>query len=351
MTSAAKHLLVIAPERRTRRRAFRAAGPVEVEVSAHARLRGPYSGVGRVLEAIVPHAEERWPELVDAHRRELLIAAPALEQTIGLGPRSLVDTTPADERTRFFGLQLIRAVSQGIISFLSEYARRDRAGREVPLTFAFDDMQRAEPTTQELIAILLRRADPAVLRLVIGTTGDPLPAELATSLERYAQPVHVDESIPPAQPDRPAAELLRAYIESDGTSDDPAELSAYHAAARAERARLHDERGDQLELHDDRDLRLGAIPYHRERGSDPTGAGRRALRVALEHCVATGYSAATVDFGERGRRVVRRGRPPARLLSLQREDGERAGSSAAGSTRAPRFTMNSAGATRGRRYI
>jgi hypothetical protein len=45
------------------------------------------------------------------------------------------------------------------------------------------------------------------------------------------------------------------------------------------------------------------FPYHREHGSDPAGAGRRALRQALEHCVAVGYSAATVDFGMRGRAV------------------------------------------------
>ena len=301
MTSTPTHWLVIAPEKRTRRQAVHAMGPVDVEVSAHARLRGPYSGVGRVLEAVVPQADESWPELVHAHRRELLVAAPALAQIIGSGPRSLVDTTPADERTRFFGLQLIRAVSQGIISFLSEYARRERPGSDGPLTLVFDDVQGAEPTTQELIAMLLRRADPAVLRLVIGTTGDPLPPELAASLGRHARHVRVDETIPPTPLDRSPAELLCAYIESDGTSDDPAELRAYQAAPPAERARLHDERADQLERDDDWNLRLGAIPYHREHGSDPTGAGRRALRVALEHCVATGYSAATVDFGRRGR--------------------------------------------------
>jgi tetratricopeptide (TPR) repeat protein len=68
------------------------------------------------------------------------------------------------------------------------------------------------------------------------------------------------------------------------------------------RARLHDERADLLERAEgDPGLRLGAIPYHREHGNDPQGAGRAALRTALEHAVAVGYSAATVDYGMRGR--------------------------------------------------
>jgi tetratricopeptide (TPR) repeat protein len=48
-------------------------------------------------------------------------------------------------------------------------------------------------------------------------------------------------------------------------------------------------------------VRMGAIPYHRERGSDPAGAGRQALREALEYAVSMGYSATTVDLGMRGR--------------------------------------------------
>jgi tetratricopeptide (TPR) repeat protein len=95
--------------------------------------------------------------------------------------------------------------------------------------------------------------------------------------------------------------LARAFVESDGTSDDPAELAAYQAADPVLRARLHDERADALTPGADRGLLLGAVPYHRELGSDPTGAGRAALRTALELCVAAGYSAATVDFGMRGR--------------------------------------------------
>ena len=303
MTLSAEHLVACAPTKRTRREAFQSTGRVDIEVSTHARLRGPYSGVGQVLEAVVPHADVSWPDLVHAHQLELLVAAPDLARLVGAGPRSLVDTTPHEERTRYFGLHLIRAFSQGIVSFLLEYARLIRTERGSPLTLAFDDVQRADPTTQEFVAILLRRADPAALRLLIGTTGELLEPELAASLEDHAGHVRVDKPSPPPEENRSAAELVQAYVASDGTSDDPAECTAYHAAPPAERARLHDVRATELERHSDSSLRLGAIPYHREHGTDPSGAGRRALRVALEQCVASGYSAATVDFGRRGRAV------------------------------------------------
>jgi tetratricopeptide (TPR) repeat protein len=303
MTASAKQLVACAPTKRTRHAAFQSIGRVDIEVSAHARRRGPYSGVGQVLEAVVPHADVRWPDLVHAHQLELLVAAPELARIVGAGPRSLVDTTPHEERTRYFGLHLIRAFSQGIISFLLEYARLIRPERIGPLTVLFDDVQGADPTTQEFIAILLRRADPAMLCLLIGTTGEPLEPELATSLEDHAVHVRVDEPISPLEQNRSEVELVQAYVASDGTSDDPAECRAYHAADPAERARLHDERAAVLERHADSSLRLGAIPYHHEHGTDPGGAGRRALREALEHCVARGYSAATVDFGRRGRAV------------------------------------------------
>lgn len=303
MTSSAKHLVAYAATKRTRREAFQSTGRVDIEVSTHSRLGGPYSGVGQVLEAVVPRADVGWPELVQAHQLELLVAAPDLARFLGAGPRSLVDTTPHEERTRYFGLHLIRAFSQGIVSFLLEYARLIRPERVSPLTLAFDDVQSADPTTQEFIAILLRRADPAVLRLLIGTTGELLEPELAASLDVHAAHLRVDESTPPLEENRSRAELVQAYVASDGTSDDPAECTAYHAAPPAERARLHDDRAAELERHADSSLRLGAIPYHREHGTDPGGAGRRALRVALEQCVARGYSAATVDFGRRGRAV------------------------------------------------
>ena len=302
MTPSTEHLVIIGPRRSGRRLALAAGGPADVQVSSHARLRGPYAGVAQVLEALVPGAHTRWPELVHAHRVSLLIAAPELERVTGPRGLTLVDSTPHDERTRFFGAQLIRAVSHGVITFLLEYARLARPDGGTPLTLAFDDAHAASATGQEFLALLLRRADPDLLRVIIGTSGEELSAELDEALERHALPVAAEA--PPANEDaRSRRELVRAYVASDGASDEPAQCRAYEAASVGERARLHDQRADELALDADWGLRLGAIPYHRERGSDPTGDGRRALREALEHCVAVGYSAETVDFGMRGRAV------------------------------------------------
>jgi tetratricopeptide (TPR) repeat protein len=302
MTPSAPHLLVLGAHRTSRQATFIALADPDIAVSCHARLGGPYSGTARVLQAVIADAQDRCPQLVDTHRIELLHAVPELSEIIGPAPEMLVSTTPHEERTRYFGHSLIRAMSQGIITFLLAYGARVRAERGRPLTVALDDVHAAEFTERELVALLVRRADPAVLRVAVGAVADLLPAELDETLRRWARPI---EALAPAAAEdaRTAAELTLAYVLSDGTSDDPAECAAYESAPDDIRRRLHDERAAELEVDGDVGLRLGAIPYHRERGSDPGGAGRHALRVALEICVAAGYSAATVDVGMRGRAV------------------------------------------------
>jgi tetratricopeptide (TPR) repeat protein len=68
-------------------------------------------------------------------------------------------------------------MSQGVISLLLEYGRRLSAQwlDGGPLRLAFDDVDAAESTEQELLALLVRRADPASLHVVIGSAADRLP--------------------------------------------------------------------------------------------------------------------------------------------------------------------------------
>jgi tetratricopeptide (TPR) repeat protein len=300
MTRSAPHLFVTATRRVARQDTFAALAAPKLTVSCHARRRGPYSGIGDILTVVVPDAHRRWPELVDAHRLELLFAAPELAAIIGPGPESLVSLTPHEERTRYSAHGLVRAMSQGIVTFLIAYAGRSREAGDGPLTIALDDIDAAEFTAQEFAGLVVRRADPAVLRVVVGAGQDPLPADLESTLRRSAQHLDVPATAP-ADDHRTPAELTRDYVLADGTSDDPAEMSAYESADRDVRGRLHDARAAALEAGADQGLRLGAIPYHRERGTDPGGAGRQAVRAALELCLAAGYSAAIVDFGMRGR--------------------------------------------------
>ncbi|HEY5832357.1 tetratricopeptide repeat protein [Streptomyces sp.] len=276
----------------------------------HRRLRGPYTGVDTVLTAVLPDAVHRWPDLVEHHRVELLYGMPELENLIGPAPRTLASESPFKQRTRFFGAGMIRCMSQGIVTFLLEYARRARRiGQDVP-DLLFEEVHEAEPTAQEFIALLIRRADPEILRVTVASTAGRLDQELESVLAARAGTVECPGSAPGPRPARDAYELVAAYVRGDGTSDDAEELRAYEEALTdrpEEVRRLHDERAEELEAglaKDDWGLRVGALAYHRERGGDPGGAGRRALLDALKFCVKVGFSAAVVDLGRRGRAVT-----------------------------------------------
>jgi tetratricopeptide (TPR) repeat protein len=264
----------------------------------HRRLRGPYTGLDTALAAVLPDAAQRWPELVEQHRVELLYGMPELTALIGAAPSTLASESPFYQRTRFFGAGMIRCMSQGIVTFLLAYARQ----RGEPLTLAFDEVDQAEATTQEFLALLVRRADPALLRVVVCGADAALPAELAVALGGAE---HVDCPAAPREVgSRSEADLAAAYVTGDGTSDDPAEIAAYEGLADADRRALHDERAEELTPDAGWELKVGAIAYHREHGSDPGGAGREALKEALLYCVQAGFSAAVADIGERGRAVT-----------------------------------------------
>jgi tetratricopeptide (TPR) repeat protein len=167
----------------------------------------------------------------------------------------------------------------------------------------FDNAHCADPTEQEFLELVLRRARPEKLHIAVGTTDDTLPEGLAGALHRYARRIDI-ASAPASDVARAEAELVRAFVSSDGTSDDPQERAAYERSPAAIRAPAHDERADELTASDEWALRLGAIPYHREHGTDPRRAGCRALLAALEYCLAMGFYPALYDLGERGRAIV-----------------------------------------------
>jgi hypothetical protein len=138
-------------------------------VRCHQRLRGPYTGVDTILAAVLPEAAQRWPDLVEQHRFELLYGIPELAAVIGRAPATLASDSPFRERTRFFASDMLRCMSQGIVTFLLAHAERLLAAGDPMPVLVFEDIQAAEPTTQEFLALLLRRCDPAVLRLVVSS--------------------------------------------------------------------------------------------------------------------------------------------------------------------------------------
>lgn len=299
----ARHIRLIGARRADREQWVATNIAPVLSVRCHQRLRGPYTGVDTMLAFVLPEAARRWPDLVEQHRFELLYGMPELAEIIGPAPRTLASQSPFRERTRFFASDMIRCMSQGIVTFLLAHAGRLLAAGEPMPTVVFEDVHAAEPTTQEFIALLLRRCDPALLRLTVSGEDQALPTELAEEIEAGADPLAA-QAVPPGQTRRTPAELAAAYVASHGTSDDPAEIGGYLQSAPTVRERLHDEQAARLEPTAGPRLGTGAIAYHRERGSDPQGAGSLALAAAQQYCVETGFSAAALDLGMRGRAIT-----------------------------------------------
>jgi tetratricopeptide (TPR) repeat protein len=265
-------------------------------VDAHARHRGPYTAAGALLREIVPEVVRRRPDLVVRHHRELLTAAPELEAFVPGHRTTLAWAAAAAEVTRNHRGSRTAHIAHGLVDFLTAWLRSVDHG---PRALVIRHAACADPTDAELLAILLRRMRPSLLRLVV-CAGDDAPADLLGALGRHA--VRMPEPSGSGSGDEGGTDprtLAAQYIAGDCTSEDLALRAAYDALTAGERIRLHDLRADVLEAAGEPSLHLGAIPFHRERGRDPIGAGVQALRTALEHCVRMGLHHAVVDLGTR----------------------------------------------------
>ncbi|MFB7620322.1 tetratricopeptide repeat protein [Kitasatospora sp. NPDC056181] len=285
--------------------------PALAVVNANRRLRGPYTAVGSILRGIVPDALARCPEAVAEHDIEILSTTPELRDLVPATRETLTSLAVPKERTRFYSALRTLRIAHGLVEFLEAYLRA--VG---PRSLVVDDAHRADPSDGEFLAVLLRRVDPQLLTVVVTTGTEPLerPAgpgreDLPTALA--ARCTVLDAQDEAATGAGTAAEGLlagavpgRGYIDGDGIGDDPDELAAYLSLPPAERARLHDLRRAELETAGESSLRLGAIAWHAEHGSDPSGAGADILRHALDHCMDLGFYHAVLDLGERGRRLV-----------------------------------------------
>lgn len=298
----AGHRWIRAPHRAARAAAVTGVPVPLAVVDADRRRRGPYTGVGTMLRAIVPDALARDRDLVIRHNIEILATTPELRHTVPATRETLTSLAVPDERTRFYSRLRTLRITHGLIEFLVDYVKV--LGPE-PRSLVFHEVHEADPTDREFVAVLARRVDPELLTLVVTTGHDPLTdpvgpiaVPLAPALTRYCIRTDVDAEPSVAPGD------AQTYVDSDGTSDHPADLAAYQELSAAERAQLHDERAAVLEERGESSLLLGAVPYHRERGADPTGAAVRALRHAVDTCMDLGYYHAVVDLGTRGRALA-----------------------------------------------
>jgi tetratricopeptide (TPR) repeat protein len=284
--------------------------PLVPAVDANRRLRGPYTAAGSIMRHLFS-GPLRHAGLAEAHALEILSVAPELSDVITAPAGTLTSLAVPEERTRLYAAGRTERLSHGLAELIRDFAALRGAGR---CCLAIENISDADPTDQELVAILLRRLDPQLVTLVIstpGAAGGPEAGTLSTglqaALEQYARPlqVHPAEPAPGAGPDgTQPLQLAAAYVASHCTAGIPALREAYQALDDAQRRRLHDAQADALEAAGEDSLRLGAIPFHCERGSDPSGRGERALARAVDYCVNMGFYDATADLARRARAVI-----------------------------------------------
>ena len=268
-------------------------------LSAHRRLRGPYTLGGDIACAVVPTALESVPALVRLHETAVLSMAPELRELVGATKETLTSLAVPSERTRFYSRLRTLRLAHGF----TELVRDTLAATRRRHVLVVRDAEAADPTDAELLSVLLRRVDPSVLTILVCTSGtDPLHEGLADALAGYATAT----DLPPAEaaplPYATAAERAEAYVDGDCLHPDPRMREAYDALDDAARTALHAARLAELRADPRPTWAYGAIPFHAEHVGAEEGVA--ALRTALDHCIDMGFYDATVDFGTRGRRYV-----------------------------------------------
>ncbi|MGV9773402.1 tetratricopeptide repeat protein [Streptosporangium sp. NPDC003464] len=176
------------------------------------------------------------PDLVARYDIELRAMAPDLHGLVPARRRSVADRLPRAERILVHAPRRTLRLSNGLTELVGEHLA------EVgPRTLVVENAHRADPTDRELLAVLRRRIAPRLLTVVVGEQAVP------------------DEPLTPEE---------------------------------------HDARAEELEREGTVGARLGAIPYHREHGTDPHRAVE-ALRFAVEWCLDAGCHDAVVELGQR----------------------------------------------------
>ncbi|GGS97295.1 hypothetical protein GCM10010156_64410 [Planobispora rosea] len=298
------------------------ADPPTLVVNGHRRSRGPYTVGGALLRTIVPEVLERSPRQVAAHDIEIRSVAPDLRDRVAARRETLDARVGEDERILVPAPRRTLRLANGVAEFLTACLPVCRPAA-MPFTLMVRNVHEADPTDRELLAVLVRRVDPELLTVVILASGLPPPwfrgraAGVEPSSGRARERFPGDGALLSADGRSPDD---GGHTPDDGghTPDDAAahvaseclderSRAAYEAAGDAERARLHDLRAAELEAAGEFALRLGAIPFHRERGSDPRGRGVETLWTAVDHCVREGFLDAAAELGSRGLRLAEPG--------------------------------------------
>jgi tetratricopeptide (TPR) repeat protein len=247
-----------------------------LDLRGHRRLRGPYTAGGALLRHVVPELMAVDPDLVKPAATAVVAIAPDLEGEAPTRPQTLTDLARGDERTRFYAVQRTRNLAFMVSRLVNVWAR---VCHPEGVTLRFWELAEADPTDAQLFATLRRRCDPTSLDVLDAGPLDPA--------------LRGGGSADPAQ----------RYVDADGTSTDPTELAAYQALTDADRTARHSRRGQLLIDAAAPGSRLGAIPYHLERGEEP-GQALEWLVEGQNRTFREGFYAAALDLGRRGRALL-----------------------------------------------
>ncbi len=294
----------------------------------------------------------------DALRRSHDAVKPHLPTLLLVAPELLERDCVPDEVRQAFAVSRegnlpdwTGRVAHGVIDFLLDcFARCGRPGA----TILFVNVDCADPTDMEFLAIFLRRAEPAVVRLCIEATGGHVADGLAAALKLYATRVRSATASLSAAPvpaawarwlsargldragaaalwaaastlcqlgDRPPRStslepfldsvlallpaarrkaLARTHVNADGTRRDVLSARAYALLPAQKRKAMHLARAKALAARGEPTLSLGAIPFHREQAGD----GVEALLAAASRCMQFAYYEAALDWSIRGQRML-----------------------------------------------
>jgi tetratricopeptide (TPR) repeat protein len=246
------------------------------DLRGHRNLRGPFTAGGQLLRHIVPELMAADPALVKPAATAVVAIAPDLEGAAPARPRTLTDLAEGDERTRFYAVQRHRELAFMMSGLVRDWQRTCHPDG---VRLRFWELADADPTDVALVAMLRRRCDPALVDIV---DASPLGSLLAGS-----------GSPDPAQ----------RYIDSDGTSTNPADRAAYDALGEADRRARHSRRAAERIALAVPGEQLGAIPWHLERGENPADATTWLIE-GQNQAFREGFYDAALDLGRRGRALM-----------------------------------------------
>ncbi len=232
------------------------------------RLRGAYTAAGSLLRAKVPALLSESPSLAQRHDLEILAAAPELGSVLTNTRTSLTSEADPQTRTRYYPHNRINWIGNGLTDLVLQLAANHGPEQVLVIT----NIDHLDATDNDWLAGLVRRSNPDTLRLVLASRTATIPAPLGAALARYAS--------------------------TRGVADAPGTPAPYDELASAHLPEWHDAEADRLEALGEASLMLGAVLYHRERGTDPTRAAV-AISSAMQTCLMVGFYDQVVELGKR----------------------------------------------------